>query len=114
MVYPRNVSRAAIAAASFVMILALLAFYLFVRSEPVPKDMIVGIVMLDKTGRATVIVPPSLTLQHRNIGYQARPMDAAMPGLYVEPVPQDDLFSIAGGTPGEPVAWQMVGIKIAN
>lgn len=103
-----------IAIVSTLTFVALLAMYGMLQQGPPAKDLIAGVVTLDLNGEATITLPTAVTAQRTDFGYQAKSMDTPMPNLYIKSDPQQGRFTIAGGTPGGQVAWQLVGISKAR
>jgi hypothetical protein len=84
------------------------------REGPPPKDLFVGTTTLDQSGEATITLPAAVTAEDTNFGYQVATMGAPMPNLYIKSELQNDSFTVAGGTPGGEIAWQLVGVKKAS
>src|SRR5437016_431992 len=68
--------------------------------HPPIKDVYDGIATIDKNGEATIELPTSVISEHRRFTYQAKPIGAPMPNLFIKSELSNDRFVIAGGTPG--------------
>jgi hypothetical protein len=75
------------------------------------KDLYEGIATLDENGEATIELPSSVTTEHRSFTYQAKPIGAPMPNLFIKSELSNNRFVIAGGTPGGTISWQLVGTR---
>ena len=101
-------------------LLVLAALILFVaaciapRPGPPHQDIFTGIVTLDQSGEATIAVPSSVAAQYTISGYQATSMGTPMPNLYLKSEIQNGHFTIAGGTPGGLVMWQLFAVSEAR
>jgi hypothetical protein len=69
-----------------------------------------GNVTLDGAGKATVKLPDYFGALNREFRYQLTCIGAHAP-VYVAATVSDNAFSIAGGTPGLEVSWQVTGIR---
>lgn len=86
--------------------------------SPDVKNIYDGIVTLDESGEATIVLPDYFLALNKDFRYLATPMGAAMPGLYLQSgverrfwifgVP---VLKIAGGAPNGRVSWQVTGIR---
>ncbi len=85
-------------------------FHSFVES-PDALNQYNGIALLDAAGAARIRLPDYFDSLNKNFTYQFFPMNAAMPGLYIQQRIQDNEFVIAGGTPGGTVSWMVTGIR---
>jgi hypothetical protein len=81
----------------------------FVES-PDMKNVYDGVVTLDAKGQATVALPAYFETLNRDFRYQLTPLGAFSP-LYVKATVAKGRFTIAGGTPGQEVCWQLTGIR---
>ncbi len=82
----------------------------FVES-PDMMDVYNGNVTLDDNGEAVVTMPDWFQSLNEDFRYQLTPMGDAMPNLHLADPIADNQFSIAGGTPGGQVSWQVTGIR---
>jgi hypothetical protein len=94
-------------------VVAYLVVHITLQQPPPTKDLFEGVATLDQNGAATVTLPSSVTAQHTDFGYQVKTMGAPMPDLYVKSEIQNDRFTVAGGTPGGEIAWQLIGVRKA-
>ena len=69
-----------------------------------------GNVTLDDAGEATVGLPDYFGALNRDFRYQLTCIGAHAP-VYVAAEVEDNAFTIAGGTPGLQVSWQVTGIR---
>jgi hypothetical protein len=79
--------------------------------HPPIKDLYDGIATLDKNGEATIELPVSVTTEHGSFTYQAKPIGAPMPDLFIKSELNNNRFVVAGGTPGGTISWQLVGTR---
>nr|MBP7514374.1 hypothetical protein [Flavobacteriales bacterium] len=70
-----------------------------------------GNVVLDGSGAATVALPDYFQALNKDYRYQLTPIGAPGPGLFVAQKVANGVFTIAGGTPGAEVSWQVTGIR---
>jgi hypothetical protein len=84
-------------------------YHSFVES-PDMKNVYDGVVTLDAAGEATVSLPDWFEALNRDFRYQLTSIGSFSP-LYVKSKLSDAKFSIAGGTPGQEVSWQLTGIR---
>jgi trimeric autotransporter adhesin len=81
----------------------------FVES-PDMKNIYDGDVVLDADGKATVSLPEWFQALNRDFHYQLTCVGGYAP-VYVATKVANNQFSIAGGTPGLEVSWQITGIR---
>lgn len=82
----------------------------FVES-PEMKNIYDGVVTLDGSGQATVVLPGYFEALNADFRYQLTPIGA--PGmLYIKDEISHSRFTIAGGQPGMRVSWQVTGVRI--
>jgi hypothetical protein len=81
----------------------------FVES-PDMKNVYDGVARLDAAGEATVELPGYFEALNRDLRYQLTPHAAFSP-LFVKATVRDGSFTIAGGSPGQEVSWQVTGIR---
>jgi hypothetical protein len=81
----------------------------FVES-PEMKNIYDGVVTLDESGRAAVIMPDYFDALNRDFRYQLTCVGRYAP-VYIEQELADRRFIIAGGTPGLKVSWQVTGVR---
>jgi hypothetical protein len=67
--------------------------------------------VLDTNGAATVELPEWFEALNRDFRYQLTAVGRPGPGLYVAQKISGNHFTIAGGTPGGEVSWQVTGIR---
>lgn len=84
-------------------------YHSFVES-PDMKNIYDGVVSLDASGRAEVILPDWFEALNKDFRYQLTCMGGYAP-VFVEREISGNRFSIAGGTPGMKVSWQVTGIR---
>ncbi|MGA5823995.1 hypothetical protein ACPC54_39885 [Kitasatospora sp. NPDC094028] len=82
----------------------------FVES-PERKNVYDGTVTLDPQGRAVVELPSWFEALNQDFHYQLTPLGAPAPGLYVAEPVSDNRFTVAGGTAGQQVCWQVTGVR---
>jgi hypothetical protein len=82
----------------------------FVESDEM-KTVYDGVAHLDGAGQATVTMPAWFAALNRDVRIQLTPVGGAMPDLHVGSLPEDGTFTIAGGTPGGTVCWQVTGVR---
>ena len=70
-----------------------------------------GNAVLDSNGRAVVALPRWFEALNRDFRYQLTPIGAPGPNLYIAREIADNHFTIAGGSPGMKVSWQVTGIR---
>ena len=81
----------------------------FVES-PDMKNIYDGVVVLDETGGAVVVLPDWFEALNRDFRYQLTPMGAAFVPYIADEIAANQ-FRIAGGIPGKKVSWQVTGIR---
>ena len=82
----------------------------FVESPDV-KNLYDGIAKLDGDGEAVILLPDYYDALNKDSRYQFFPLEEAMPGLYIKTEEKNNQVTIAGGTPGGRVSWQITGIR---
>jgi hypothetical protein len=70
-----------------------------------------GTVALDSKGEATVKMPDWFEPLNRDFDYQLTAIGAPGPNLHISRKVKNNRFSIAGGTAGMEVSWQVTGIR---
>ena len=70
-----------------------------------------GTVALNARGRATVRLPSYFAAANRTYRYQLTPVGGAAPNLHVASGVERNRFTIAGGTAGLAVCWQVTGVR---
>jgi hypothetical protein len=70
-----------------------------------------GNATLDGTGAAVVTMPDWFEVLNTEFRYQLTAMGAPSPNLYIASEMHNRQFTIAGGTPGGRVSWQITGIR---
>ncbi len=70
-----------------------------------------GITNLDAEGKATITMPEWFDALNRDFRYQLTAIGAPGPNLYVAEEVNDNRFSIAGGSAGMRVSWQVTGVR---
>jgi hypothetical protein len=70
-----------------------------------------GTVTLDVKGRATVKFPRYFSALNSDISYQLTAVGAPAPTLHVAREVDRNRFTVAGGTPGLRVCWQVTGVR---
>jgi hypothetical protein len=81
----------------------------FVES-PDMKNIYDGVAVLDEAGRARIELPEWFEALNRDFRYQLTCIGGYAP-VYVAEEVSDNGFTIAGGTPGLRVSWQVTGIR---
>ncbi|MFD7644514.1 hypothetical protein ACFV4P_28150 [Kitasatospora sp. NPDC059795] len=81
-------------------------------ASPEQKNVYDGVVTLDDSGAATVTLPDWFDALNQRFRYQLTPIGTPAPGLYVSAEISDNSFSVAGGTPGGRVSWQVTGVRL--
>jgi len=80
-------------------------------ASPEMKTVTDGSVLLDATGRATVTLPDWFDALNADLRYQLTPVGAAAPNLHIGSEVAGNSFTIAGGSPGLKVCWQLTGVR---
>lgn len=70
-----------------------------------------GNIILDNEGNATVIMPEWFDALNRDFRYQLTAIGAPGPNLYIAQKMTNNQFSIAGGSAGMEVSWQVTGVR---
>lgn len=70
-----------------------------------------GNVVLNGSGEATVMLPNWFESLNKDFRYQLTAIGSPGPSLYISREVQGNNFSIAGGSPGLKVSWQITGIR---
>jgi len=70
-----------------------------------------GVATLDASGSVVVEMPGWFEALNGDFRYQLTPVGAPGPGLYVARKISRNRFTIAGGTPGAEVSWQVTGVR---
>ena len=73
-----------------------------------------GNVKLDENGSAKIELSEWFEALNENFRYQLTPVGGPAPNLYIAGEVKNNHFSIAGGTPGMKVSWQIVGSRKDN
>jgi hypothetical protein len=84
-------------------------YHSFVES-PDMKNIYDGVVTLDVNGEAVVELPDWFGALNRDFRYQLTCVGGFAP-VYIAEEIEDNQFTIAGGTPGLKVSWQVTGIR---
>ncbi|HJT01178.1 MAG TPA: hypothetical protein VJ756_18945 [Terriglobales bacterium] len=74
-------------------------------------DVYSGNAILDRGGQATVQLPPWFEVVNTDFRYQLTSVGVPSPGLYVAKEIANHQFTIAGGTPGGKVSWQISAVR---
>jgi hypothetical protein len=85
-------------------------YHSFVES-PDMKNIYDGVVTLGDDGSAVVTLPDYFEALNMDFRYQLTPIGAAMPNLYIAQEVSGNTFTIAGGTAGKKVSWQVTGTR---
>jgi len=78
---------------------------------PQPLNVYRGTVILDANGKGEVNLPDYLEDINKDFSYALTAVGAPMPDLHVATEVAENQFSIAGGTPGGKVSWQVSGVR---
>jgi hypothetical protein len=70
-----------------------------------------GVVVLDSAGAADVELPDYFEALNRDFRYQLTPIGGAAPNLHIAAEVSGNAFSIAGGSAGLKVSWQVTGVR---
>ncbi len=87
-----------------------LLFHSFVESPDV-KNIYDGIATLNENGEAIIKLPDYFMALNKDFRYQFMGMGEASPNLYIKSEIKDNQFTIAGGSPGQKISWQVTGIR---
>jgi YVTN family beta-propeller protein len=82
----------------------------FVESDEM-KNVYDGTVTLDDDSRATVSLPAWFGSINDSFRYQLTAIGAPAPDLHIAEKIADNRFTIAGGSPGLDVCWQVTGVR---
>ncbi len=85
-------------------------YHSFVES-PDMMNVYNGNIMLNEKGEAEVVLPDYFETLNRDFRYQLTAVGAPGPGLFIAEKVDDNRFTIAGGTPGMEVSWQITGVR---
>lgn len=85
-------------------------YHSFVES-PDMMNIYNGNVVLDAKGEATVTLPDWFDALNKEYRYQLTAIGAPGPNLYISKKVENNRFSMAGGTAGMEVSWQVTGIR---
>jgi hypothetical protein len=85
-------------------------YHSFVES-PDMMNVYNGNATLAADGTATVELPAWFEALNKDFRYQLTAIGAPGPNLYIAAKIKDNRFSIAGGTPGMEVSWQVTGVR---
>lgn len=81
----------------------------FVESDEM-KNVYDGVVVLDANGSATVTLPDWFEALNKNFRYQLTSIGGYAP-VYIESEVNNNSFTIAGGTAGMKISWQLTGVR---
>ncbi len=84
-------------------------YHSFVES-PDMKNIYDGVVTLDVSGQAEIILPEWFGVLNKDFRYQLTCI-GGFAQIYISKEVNNNRFSIAGGTPGLKVSWQLTGIR---
>ncbi|XSG77104.1 hypothetical protein ACP8Y2_08840 [Herpetosiphon llansteffanensis] len=70
-----------------------------------------GVAVLDRDGKAVVKLPDWFESLNGDFRYQLTALNAPGPGLYIAAEIKQNQFTIAGGSAGSKVSWQVTGIR---
>lgn len=70
-----------------------------------------GVVVLDGSGEAEVVLPEYFDVLNRDFRYQLTAVGAPGPNLHIKSEIASNRFAVGGGTPGSKVSWQVTGIR---
>jgi len=79
--------------------------------SPDMKNVYDGVAVLDGSGEAWVELPKWFEALNRDFRYQLTAIGVPGPNLYVARWISGNSLSIAGGSPGTKVSWQVTGIR---
>lgn len=75
------------------------------------KNVYSGVATLDQNGEATMVLPHEVSERNATFTYQATSTAKRMLNLHIKSTMSNDRFTIAGGTPGGEIAWELVGTE---
>jgi hypothetical protein len=75
------------------------------------KNIYDGTIVLDGNGQAVVELPDWFEALNGSFRYQLTAVGAPSPSLYIAQKISGNRFTIAGGTPGGEVSWQVTGVR---
>ena len=81
----------------------------FVESDEM-KNVYDGVVFLDANGSATVTLPDWFDALNENFRYQLTSIGGYAP-VFIESEVSNNSFTIAGGTSGMKISWQLTGVR---
>lgn len=81
----------------------------FVESDEM-KNVYDGVVVLDANGFATITLPDWFDALNENFRYQLTSIGGYAP-VYIESEVSNNSFTIAGGTSGMKISWQLTGVR---
>jgi hypothetical protein len=87
-----------------------LLYHSFVESPDV-KNIYDGVATLDANGEAIIKLPDYFEALNKDFRYQYSAFGEPAPNLYVKSEIKDNKFTLAGGTAGAKVSWQVTGIR---
>jgi hypothetical protein len=85
-------------------------YHSFVES-PDMKNMYDGVVVLDAQGVGVVTLPIWFDALNRDFRYQLTAIGVPGPNLFISQKINENQFTVAGGTPGMEVSWQVTGTR---
>ena len=85
-------------------------YHSFVES-PDMMNIYNGIVELDQSGTAVVMLPPWFDALNGDFRYQLTPIGQPEPDLFISAEIHNNSFGIAGGSAGAKVSWQVTGVR---
>lgn len=85
-------------------------YHSFVESSDM-MGLYTGNAVLDKHGKATVVLPGWFEALNRDFRYQLTAIGAPGPNLYIAAPVAHGRFQIAGGSPNMTVSWQITGVR---
>jgi hypothetical protein len=83
----------------------------YCTEAPEPLNVYSGVVVLERSGGATIELPAYCEEINKDFRYQLTPIGAPMPGLFVVEKVAQNRFRIAGGAPGMEVSWSVSGVR---
>jgi hypothetical protein len=87
-----------------------LLYHSFVES-PEAMNQYNGTATLDTNGEVVVQLPGYFEALNKDFTYQFFPLRAAMPNLHIKKKIMNNMFTIAGGTPGGEISWMVTGVR---